>query len=472
MPWTFWGPVTNAANSSGGFRLSGGGWIGFESSANDFTGGLEVEGVVENGEIFGGVTVRNAGAIPTNTAFTVRNANVEVLAGSAERPLPKLTAESDVKVVAATNVVDMRIKALEKVGPGTVTLPQVVRIEGATTVTSGTVRISGEALGKPGLSWYRSSKRISDYDQPIPRGAYQGVDANGASYAYQNWPEVANWNDAYYYTGYIKVPGEEGSDVTINFISSMARVCRVDIGGQTAIKCWDNWDNLSNTENGYTRFSVGPQITVKAGWQPIYICMANYYDGTRGPQANTGRGWVADFGIGVDWQGRREAVPANYAKLQDDGTGSFLRAGAGKIFAGETVFSNGTSLAMDGTTCAAPVLVSSLKGTPTITGGMVMLTDSWTIDFADVAAGRVLTVGDNARFGVAEDVVVRFAGNKISTLPGGQPRRYPLVRTTGSGIVDSFSDVSSHGYGWRVERAAGGNGYDLVHRSGLIVIVP
>ncbi|MGN0847723.1 MAG: hypothetical protein ACI4RA_10125, partial [Kiritimatiellia bacterium] len=123
-----------------------------------------------------------------------------------------------------------------------------------------------------------------------------------------------------------------------------------------------------------------------------------------GPTAE--HGWVANFGLGVDWEGRCETNSANYAKFLDPGDGSFLRpcapdAPRGELdagsfrptFRGAVAFGPGAVFDIGDTAPYVPVEVPSLTGVPTVRNGAVAVKSAtWRLRAADLfdVQGNVL----------------------------------------------------------------------------------
>jgi len=77
VPWTFWGKVSG----SGGFTVTGGGWLGFYDASSDFTDGVNLTGVAHSdGTCSGGVAVRTTTALPRTGVLKLTDANLHVIA--------------------------------------------------------------------------------------------------------------------------------------------------------------------------------------------------------------------------------------------------------------------------------------------------------------------------------------------------------------------------------------------------------
>ena len=469
VPFTFWGSVSG----DGGFDVSGGGWLQLQDSGNSFTGGVSVVGVLQDGEPVGGVAVMSQSALPPDGgALRLENASVEVQSSNAL--LPDIVCPGEAKICAASEFYHATAKSLVKEGEGTLSIPMALEVAGKADILGGTLRFGARPV-LSGLKWWRDLEYINSYTEPVPKGTYRGIDGAGASAAYQVWDFVEGCNDGYYYTGFIKVPGDEGDEVTCNFISSIARVCRIDVGGKPVIQYWDNWDSIEGGvgEHGYDRLCVSRAVTLKAGWQPIYICMANFYNDTRGPQGNEHLGWVWNFGIGVDWQGRREIKPENYVKLLDDGDGRFLRATLDAenrpSFSGGIAFAPGSVLDVNDTEPYAPYALPELCGTTTITNGEVHV-GSWVVGPDDIGQAGVMQVASGARLVFPDGARLSLEGDFSQSVPRGANKVRPLLRVADGGAVENLSGLKvSVPTGWRVVASANGDGLDVEYRPGFSV---
>ena len=423
--------VSGAVSGDGGFTASGGGYLQFSNPANTFAGGVSVTGKVgvAAGVITGGVSVvktASAGstfmtpfaAIPTNAApIRINNAQLGVY-NARIVDFPDVIADGRTCVTGASTLVKGTLKSLTKTGANELTIYGPFKVLGTTDVQGGKLRFGTRVPDVPtGLNWYYSwGKTSGNANTTIPSSVpFRKVEPTGAAYAYAGWPSTTGANgasthyQASYYTGYIRIPGEEGEQVTCNFVSSFMRYTYLVIDGKRVVQVDDNVDSMSGTTIGYARFYVGPPVTLTAGWKTFFLRLGNTWNASVGPATNGDLGWVANFGIGVDWQGRCVTNSANYVKFLDPGDGSFLRptlAGKATVdpagyprpsFGGAVAFGPGTVFDVGDVTPYTPVAVPSLTGVPTITNGEVHVESAtWTLRAADVAGGVPLTVTSNA----------------------------------------------------------------------------
>ncbi len=491
-------------SGAGGFAVSGGGYVQFANTNNTFAGGVSVTGIVGAvaGVVTGGVSAvktSTAGvtymapfaAIPTNGApICLKNALLGVFnARIAE--LPDVIADGRCTVTGTPLLVSGTLKSLTKTGSDALTIYGPFRVAGNTAIEGGTLRFGTRVPDVPtGLNWYYSwGKTSGNASTTIPVSVpFRAVEPKGAAYAYQGWPSTTGANgaathyQASYYTGYIRIPGEEGEEVTCNFVSSFARYTYLVIDGQRVVQVDDNKDSISGQTIGWSRFYVGPSVTLTAGWKTFFLRLGNTWDGTAGPSANTDLGWVSNFGIGVDWQGRCVTNSANYVKFLDPGDGSFLRPtldGKADVdpagyprpsFGGAVAFGPGTVFDVGDVAPYTPVTVPALTGAPTITNGEVHVTDTtWTLRAADVA-GPPLTVaaGAKVKFAPGTTMVLRDEDD----IPHHAVKSYPVLRVEAGGTVENMPAYArTHGSKWFAEWTENDTQLNLVYHDGFFIFM-
>lgn len=493
--------LAGTVSGAGGLRVKGGGYVQLNNPGNSFAGGVSVQGVTAAGSddlsVTGGVTVAEGPAAATSAqgvvpvdggALALKDARLTV---SADRmvDLPDLVAEGKVVVSGLTAVTSF--KSLTKKAAGTLTVFGPAKILGDADIREGTLRF-GTRPGVDGLNWYYAfGTRENHQTAAVPKNVvWQGVDRQGVSYAYKAWKETTGINNApthlqcHYYTGYIKVPGEPGTSVTCNFISSIARHSSLVIDGQYVTKVSDNTDDMTGRVLNYNRCVVGPQVTLAAGWHAILVYMGNAWDSTAGAKGCGNPAWPANFGFGVDWQGRCEANTANYVKLLDPGDGSFLRTAVDEAdkatldptpfrptFHGAVAFGPGTVLDVNDTAPYTPVVLPELKGLPTIRNGAVTVTSpTWTVRASDFAAGgKPLTVEAGASLTFAEGTVFAFEGDFDDLPHVGADKTRRLLSTAGGTVNNLPAPVGRVGTSdWYVQPSADGKGYDIRYARGMV----
>lgn len=496
-PLNLAGPVSGA----GSLRVTGGGYLQLNNPGNGFTGGIAVQGVTAAGSgdlnVTGGVTVVEGPAAATSAQgvipldggpLSLKDARLTVAADRV-LDLPGLVAEGKVVVSGLTAITSF--KSLTKKAPGTLTMFGPAKILGDADIQEGTLRF-GTRPDVAGLNWHYAYGTAGGHTTAaLPANvAWQGVDRRGVSYAYEDWKTTVGTNNApthlqcHYYTGYIKVPGEPGTSVTCNFISSIARYSSLVIDGQYVTKVSDNKDELTGTTLGYKRCVVGPQVTLAAGWHAILVFMGNYWDSTAGANGCDNPAWPANFGFGVDWQGRCEANTANYVKLLDPGDGAFLRTVVDEAekatldptpfrptFHGAVAFGPGAALDVNDAPPYTPVVLPELKGLPTIRRGAVTVTSpTWTIRASDFAAGvKPLTVEAGASLTFAEGTAFAFEGDFDALPHAGADKARRLVSTAGGTIGNLPAPAGRVGTSdWYVRPSADGKGYDICYARGMV----
>ena len=496
--------LAGAVSGAGGLRVTGGGYLQLNNPGNSFVGGLSVQGVTAAGSgdlnVTGGVTVAEGPAAATSAQgvipfdggpLSLKDARLTV-AADRRIDLPDLVAEGKVVVSGVTAVTSF--KSLTKKAAGTLTMFGPAKMLGDADIQEGTLRF-GTRPDVAGLNWHYAYGTAGGHTTAaLPANvAWQGVDRRGVSYAYEDWKTTVGTNSApthlqcHYYTGYIKVPGEPGTSVTCNFISSIARYSSLVIDGQYVTKVSDNTDDMTGRVLNYKRCVVGPTVTLAAGWHAILVFMGNFWDSMAGGVACDNPVWPANFGFGVDWQGRREANTANYVKLLDPGDGSFLRTAVDEAekatldptpfrptFHGAVSFGPGTALDVNDVPPYTPVVLPELKGLPTIRNGAVTVTSpTWTIRASDFAAGvKPLTVEAGASLTFAEGTVFAFEGDFDALPHAGADKTRRLVSTAGGTIGNLPAPAGRVGTSdWYVRPSADGKGYDICYARGMVFVL-
>ena len=499
---------SGAMTGPGGLSATTAGtWIQLSGSGHTFTGGLSAVGTLTVGDDLaqvGGVTFVGGQAAPpadgapialTNAQMRVYSAtDAAVLCKGGAESYPEVRMDGTGVVTAGVSAAGTTVQALRKTGAGPLTVCGPLRILGETEVAGGTLRFGTQVPAAPcGLNWWYVYERGS-YSPNLPAETWRrGIDTAGASFGYRGWiattgaDNAATHQQSHTYDGYVRVPGEEGATVSCNFVSSMCRSCYVKIGDTVVVDMQDNKDALAGvTQSGWDRFYMGPKVELNAGWQPIRIVLANSWNGTCGPLANTKYGWIANFGLGVDWEGRGEAVPANYAKFLDPGDGSFLRptlegdkakldpSAYRPTFGGAVAFGPGAVLDVNDAVPYTPVVIPELKGLPTIRNGAVTVQGTtWTVRADDFGPGAApLTVEDGASLAFAAGTVVAFEGDFAELSHADAAKTRPLVRTTG-GAISNLPTLSGRvgTSDWYVQPAADGTGYDIHWSKGFVLLV-
>lgn len=496
--------LAGVVSGVGSLRVTGGGYLQLNNPGNSFVGGLSVQGVTAAGSdelnVTGGVTVVEGPAAATSAQgvipldggpLSLKDARLTVAADRV-LDLPGLVAEGKVVVSGLTAVTSF--KSLTKKAAGTLTMFGPAKILGDADIQEGTLRF-GTRPDVAGLNWHYAYGTAGGHTTAaLPANvAWQGVDRRGVSYAYEAWKTTVGTNNApthlqcHYYTGYIKVPGEPGTSVTCNFISSIARHSSLVIDGQYVTKVSDNTDDLTGTTLGYKRCVVGPTVTLAAGWHAILVFMGNYWNATAGGVDCDKPVWPVNFGFGVDWQGRREANTANYVKLLDPGDGSFLRTAVDEAdkatldptpfrptFHGAVSFGPGAALDVNDAPPYTPVVLPELKGLPTIRRGAVTVTSpTWTIRASDFAAGvKPLTVEAGASLTFAEGTAFAFEGDFDALPHAGADKARRLVSTAGGTIGNLPAPAGRVGTSdWYVRPSADGKGYDICYARGMVFVL-
>ena len=503
------GGITNCASarSDSGAGAQIGGWLHLSCPTNSFKGGVAMVSDPTIAEPSGGLAVLADGAVPADGGPVVIGNSFLWLANDGFSPvaLPDVTVIGSGVVTGqvvsslaadgwtmATNCATM--KSLTKTGDGVLDLKSAVRVEGRAEIGGGTLRLGAGVDPNAGLDAYYATNYCADVRNNsiatiLKNVVSRGVCLEGVAAAYHDWPRksTADAGDSshrqtYCYRGYIRVPGEAGAKTNATFVSSMMRCVRVEIGGVTVIKMYDQKDYLKGGEDvGSSRLSQNT-VEVPCGWQPISVVCANYYNNTCGPR-NTGS-WADNFGLGVDWQGRGTTDSANYEKFVDPGDGSFLRrapegetaAADGWLrpsFGGAVAFAAGTTLDLGDADGAAPLAIPSLEGLPTVTNGVLSVAGAtWTLSAADIAAGGVLEIADGATVTFPSEVTIDITDVATLRRAWRTKRGAILSAATASAYPSATTFVLSDAAkaaNWRLERV--GNELQLVYQAGAVLII-
>ncbi len=502
-------------SGQGGFMVKNANWLQLGCETNSFAGGVSAEGIVapDGWSVTGGVSAVGYGALPpdggsvdlTNAAFFAYAENtLSNLCLKTRVEYPDMTVHGTGVVTSGTSFTSLELRSLAKTGSGPLTMFGAFHVDGRTDVAGGTLRFGSSVPTAPsGLNWfYGLSCDWKDRTAISAAVASRGVDTAGASFAYREWMPTtggvasSGHVQSHYYTGWVRVPGEEGEKAKCNFVVSLARYCYLTIGGREVVVWNDNKDELTGYVNGqYVRFHVGPQVEVASGWQKFHLYMGNYYNEQRGPQANTGLGWVANFGVGVDWEGRCATNSANYAKFLDPGDGSFLRptmdgdaydkaaadpAQWRPTFGGIVAFGPGSVFDVNDARPYTPVAVPALEGLPTVRNGAVKVASSaWTLRASDFigADGRPrslpLTLEGDATLSFPDGPVeIAFSEDDAAELAAINGKvDWPLFTADADDNVPANRFVLPsvlHRKNWRVLRD--GRTLTLSHVTGLVVV--
>ena len=500
---------SGAMSGPGGLSSSTAGtWIQLSGSGHTFTGGLSAVGTLTAGDDLtqvGGVTFVGGQAAPpadgaqivlTNAQMRVYSAtDAVVLCKGGAQNFPEVRVDGTGVVTAGVSVTATTVQALRKTGTGPLTVCGALQIHGETEIAGGTLRFGTQVPAAPcGLNWWYVYNRGS-YLPNLPAESWlRGVDPAGATFGYRGWlgtsgaDGAAQHQQSHTYDGYVRVPGAEGETVSCNFVSSMCRYCYVKIGDTVVVNMQDNKDVLTGTiPTSWDRFYMGPKVDLVGGWQPIRIILANSWNGTAGPQANTKYGWVSNFGLGVDWEGRGEAVPANYMKFLDPGDGSFLRpqdptrakaaldpTAYRPTFGAAVAFGPGAVLDVNDVEPYTPVVIPELKGLPTIQNGEVRVTGTtWTVRADDFAAGaNGLTLSENAKLVFAAGTKMAFEGDFDELSHAGDLKTRRIVNTA-AGTIENLPQLSGRvgESNWYLQPSMDGKGYDLAYNRGFVIIL-
>ena len=500
--------ISGVVSGEGGFEVRHSGskyyspMFRLANENNTFTGGVKLRGISDAKVDLAWLSLAADGALPpTGGALDIEQFGGVMLWTGNIYSLPDIACGGYGVITGECTGAwaDVKTPSLTKTGDGTLNLEVALNVTGRTDVTSGGIRF-GSASRVPtiatGLKWYHAApgkncKGVTSGTTVPTEASLMGVDATGVAAAYSTgsryWQGsaggdgAANHQQANLYVGYIRIPGEEGEQVTCNFVSCMVRYAYVVIDGKVVVNMQDNVDKLTNRTTGWDRLCVGQQQTFTAGWKPIFISFGNNWQSGGGPNTDsssmTKLGWTTNFGLGIDWQGRCVTNVANYVKLQDPGDGSFLRyslnasdidpAKYRPTFSGPVAFAGGTTFDLNDAVPYTEYALPDFSGTPTIDNGCVRISGTWKVSAADIAKGP-LTVASGAK-------VVFDANSKLSVSDIGDLRKssagHPVIRVENGGVLEGLPSLTGLDDLWRLLPTKDGAGYNLCYLRGLMLVI-
>jgi hypothetical protein len=301
-----------------------------------------------------------------------------------------------------------------------------------------------------------------------------GVDTNGVSLAYKDWP--VKIMDVIY-RGYLWVDGDV--PVTWNFAANVHNYLRLMIDGNDVIK------NVNAERAGIgDRFTTSAPVTLAPGAHSFCLYMATY-----GNAAKYGPAWYTDEGAGaVNYWGTNMGVaykPTSHGTVISSNSTDYVKFTASQFspsidrdkvsldssryrasFEGGVRFAVGTVLDIGDTAPYTPFPLASLEGAMTVTNGTLVLSGNWTIDAAEINAGGLVLAGD---------ANLVFADGATLTLTNASQIRHkgtvgmPLVTCAGTGTVTGRPTIVLEEGGWKLDEM---NGNLNIHRPiGFMVIV-
>lgn len=406
------GPISG----SRGIYGYNGGWLQLGNADNTMTGALGFNGILTKDGLSttGGVSMVGAANLPregggivlTNAQFhSYLDNDASNTCMVTSHSYPALSIHGVGVITSSTCNAAINLKSLKKTGNGALSVFGRVHVDGDTAIEQGALSFKTAVPAVPaGLNWYyKYITGVVAGQLPSDPTAYHGVDPAGVRFAYRSWMPTVDKDgidahkQAHWYSGYIRVPGEEGTKVVCNFVSSVTRYCYVKIGNKEVVHMSDSTDKLSGTTfPNWDRLYVGPQVELDAGWQPIYIVLHNWWGAGGGPAKYDKYNWPENFGVGVDWKGRCETNSVNYAKFLDPGDGSFLRPTLSDraeldaklyrpSFGGAVSFAPGTVFEINDTAPYIPVEIPALAGVPVVRNGAVAVQSlTWTLRGSDL----------------------------------------------------------------------------------------
>lgn len=499
-------------SGDGAFDVQRGQFLSVTNALNDFAGFIALNGV--NAATNSTLKISNNALPEASAGVTMNYGNVE-LYGSVSYSgidtnkfsLPKLTCTSSGSVLCKGTIEGSgnkhTVKEIAKSGSGVLTLSGPFCVTGLTEVAAGTLRVGSRPPAvETGLECYFLDvvhspyynenanngpwKVVSNIDNPPFRRQagywnnvldetlvelpYMGIDTNGISLAYTNWP--VRQMDVIY-RGYLWVDGD--TPVTWNFAANIYCVCRLRIDGKDVI------DNRNVQRPGvYDRLSTSNAITLNPGAHPFVLYMATYFNPSEiGPVANANAasaGWAPYMGV-VYNPNPGDVISSNstdYVKFTASQFSPTLNRGKSDLdsshyrasFEGGAKFATGTVFDIGDTAPYTPFPLANLEGAMTVTNGTLVLSGNWTIDAAEVNAGGLVLAGDaNLVFADGATLTVTNGGEIANVHRDGMP----LVTCAGTGSVTGKPIILTDERGWKVDEI---DGNINIHQSvGFVIIL-
>ncbi len=496
-------------SGNGAFDVQRGQFLSVTNVLNDFAGSIALNGV--NATTNSTLKISNNALPATSAGVTMNYGNVE-LNGSVcysgidtnKFSLPKLTCTSSGSVSCKGTIEGSgnrhTVKEIAKSGSGVLTLSGPLCVTGLTEVAAGTLRLGSRIPAvETGLECYFLDvvhspyynpnansgpwKKVSDGDNPpFSRQAgywnnsseldttlvelpYMGIDTNGISLAYTDWP-VKQMDVVY--RGYLWVDGDE--PVTWNFAANIYCACWLRIDGQTVIS------NINIQRPGiYDRLSTSKAITLSPGAHQFVLYMATYFNPTKiGPA--TGGDWAPHMGVAYN-PNPGAVISSNstdYVKFTASQFSPTLNRGKADIdsgryrasFEGGAKFAAGTVFDIGDVAPYTPFTIENLEGAMTVTNGTLVLSGNWKIDAADINAGGLVLAGDaNLVFADGATLTVTNGGEIANVHRDGMP----LVTCSGTGSVTGKPRILTDEDGWKIDEI---DGNINIHQSvGFIIIL-
>ena len=503
-------------SGNGEFDVQRGQFLSVTNVLNDFAGSIALNGV--NAATNSTLKIYNNALPATSAGVKMNYGNVE-LNGSVSYSgidtnkfsLPKLTCTSSGSVSCNGNIEGTgnrhTIKEIAKSGSGILTLSGPLCVTGLVEVTAGTLRLgSRPPVVETGLECYFLDvinspyynpnidggnkgpyKVVSNIDTPpYTRQAgwwnsstendttlveldYMGIDTNGISLAYTDWP--VKMLDVIY-RGYLWIDGDES--VTWNFAANVHNVCRLRIDGEDVI---NNKDAARPSPIG-DRLTTSKAITLAPGAHSFCLYMATYGNSARyGVHRDySSYGWAPYMGV-VYNPNPGEVISSNsadYVKFTASQFSPTLNRGKTDLdscryrasFEGGAKFAAGTVFDIGDVAPYTPFTIENLEGAMTVTNGTLVLSGNWTIDAAEINAGGLVLAGDaNLVFADGATLTVTNGGEIANVHRDGMP----LVTCSGTGSVTGKPRILTDEDGWKIDEI---DGNINIHQSvGFIIIL-
>ena len=508
--------LAGVLSGDGAFNVNRGQFLELSNPANDFSGAVVLNGL--NAETNSTLKISNNALPATSAGVTMDFGSVE-LAGSVgslgidtnKFSLPKLTCTSSGSVSCKGNIAGTgnkhTVKEIVKSGVGVLTLSGPLCVTGLVDVAGGTLRIGTRPPAvETGLECYFLDVINSPYYNPTIDGGnkgpykvvsnidtppytrqagwwnsstvndttlveleYMGIDPNGISLAYADWPvKILD----VIYRGYLWIDGDEA--VTWNFAANVHNVCRLRIDGEDVI---NNKDVPRPNPIG-DRLTTSKAITLAPGAHRFSLYMATYGNSQRYGvhRDNSQYGWAPYMGV-VYNPNPGDVISSNstdYVKFTASQFSPAAERNKANLdpslyrasFKGGVKFAAGTVFDIGDAAPYTPFTLENIEGATTVENGTLVLTGHWTIDAAEINAGGLVLAGD-ANLVFADGATLTVTNGERIT--GVHREGMPLVTCAGTGTVTGRPAILMEEDGWTICEKDGN--LNISCRTGLMLVI-
>ena len=387
---------------------------------------------------------------------------------------------------------NVRMAALRKSGPGTLTLAAKVDVTGRTEIVAGTLKLSPASAysAYPGL-WEgvsetnaeaqadfvrrRSSGEISNSDIPMynyyaSRACYSNRVTSGTFlFGTKAWPHHPIMSTTY--KGYIwnRTPTNQ----TVTFIGSFVDAWSLRINNSYVGGIYDS----ARLAKGTATLKPGPNDFELRGWINTTLGGGWLYPSVYMPNWRTGMGFAMAYGkTDTEYRWQDYFVPENAILSCVGGDGCWFTRDArapGDFTAEELATTRSTFAELvvrkDATIdlAGSPLFVRTLEGAGTVANGDLTVKDALKLTATGVAAGTALTVDGKLTFADGARLVMDDEGGR--KLKG---RPAPFTVATAKDGIEGLDEIDYDGDRWRFRLSDDGKSLTATYvPAGSILII-